>query len=305
MRIANRWVVLLPLAVWFAVASPARAVVVQGTLLGADGQPLVGAQVSAPWDFFPGKSGPSTRTDGAGKFTLSLPEATDYWDWVQVSAPGYGAMRVEWGKVTWPLRLQKAGTLRVRLVLPDGAAAPAGLPFVIGMIDAPAQPGVRGCAELTGDAHGALGPVELQPGEYVVRPVNDPARAYAFHEIDHNMIASGQETVLPLTADKTVLVTGRIVAQDTGKGVGGLNVAVSLCLGPGARTQADGSFRMRSFVGEAWLQVYDSYDTTGWVLPADTSQRWRGQKVTVPDHDVDLGVIQVVKIPAPPRSGIG
>jgi S1-C subfamily serine protease len=103
------------------------------------------------------------------------------------------------------LAAQAGGTLRVRVVLPDGTGAPIPLPRVLLLVsDNPATSEPR---RVRTDANGVID-LKLAPGSYTVesdRPVAFGGRAYSWTQ--YVEVVSGKETVVELTAKNAEIST--------------------------------------------------------------------------------------------------
>lgn len=278
-----------------------------GKLLGDDGLPLPGAALSPSYlSFEEGAFGIrgywfpddlrarlTAKTDAEGQFTLAFapPEGRTA---VRISAPGYGEVTAYDLPALLPLRLRKAGALRVALVCPDPAVSLAGVRLGY-QRQSRGDRGPGASGSLLADDHGAFSQLEAPPGAYDLNWYAEPPGPYHFRGERGISVKSGETTTVEMTAEKTAPLTGRLLAADTGLGVAKVDINLSQydsgysthCV-----TGADGSFSAPCLPGKTTLSLWGG----GGYLPTPADSRREVQVTAEGARIGDLRLERALKL---------
>jgi RNA polymerase sigma factor (sigma-70 family) len=237
-------------------AAGGRTVVLTGRVLAADGQPVPHAAVTAlvrrPWQ--PAGRGLHDEVvargtaDAAGRYRLAVPADFPTWSaerrvTLLAHAPGRAPVTADVPLRGRPaaadLRLPGSAAVRGRLIGPDGKPAagvrlaivrlgPAAREITQGDEPPPSPPGWP--ADVASDADGRFRLDGLPEGETLWLQVQDDR--YALTTFPASV---GAAEPLTVTLAGPRLLTGRVVAEDTGRPLGGARVSV--VVGPERKTQ--------------------------------------------------------------------
>lgn len=278
--------------------------VISGRLLGEGGKPLVGATVRIS-DCTIGQHGAvdyrrfflskelaeqlAARTDETGHFELRATPKGSRSD-LSIIAEGYGSLHVSSTVDLSVLRLEPAGSISGRVVGADDPAAAAGTELRLhGEIDAHR---VSAFARATTDAEGRFSAPELVPGIYRLSARGAPEALYHVRGKEGVEVKSREETVIELTAERTALVTGRVVADDTGEGLPGAALSLNQSepqYYTSGKTDEEGRFEIRCLPGKT--HVY-AHLTPGYALPREEGPLM----ITVEPGGAALGDIRLVRL---------
>ena len=165
----------------------------------------------------------AVRTGDDGSFEIAyVPGA-----WalgLQISAVGYGTVRLTRQTTPCEVRLAPAGSALVRVTTPEGAQPAQGAKLRARRESA--DNGITAGASGALDDRGQLLLDELPPGAYrlSVRTQSEVGCHIGAPELFE--VTSGKQTEVVVEGLKTVPVTGRVVARDTGEPLAGAEVAV-------------------------------------------------------------------------------
>ncbi len=192
------------------------------------------------------------KTDATGAFKLQVTPPGGR-VWLSVSAEGYGTCKFSHEMDISAFRLQRAGSIKGRIVapekLPDMAKARL---MASGRISGHDVSASSGKAKV--DADGEFEFPQLPPGSYSLRIYSQPGDAYHVQAKSDIEVKSGKETVVELQAQKTAMLRGRVIAADTGEGLA--DVSVSISEAPSGKTGGDGAFEVRCLAGDKYVRVF-------------------------------------------------
>ena len=241
--------------------------VISGKILDEAGKPLPGATVAVTNCQVGQYSRPGFRhfslpeelaeqlgasTDATGAFNLRVTPPGGR-AWLSVSAEGYGRCSFSDEMDFSALRLQRAGSIKGRIVapekLPDMAKARLRASGRISGHDVSASSG-----EAKVDADGGFEFTQLPPGSYSLYIHSQPGDAYHVQAKSDIEVKSGEETVVELQAEKTASIRGRVIAADTGEGLA--EVRISISEAPSGKTGGDGAFEVYCLAGDRYVRVF-------------------------------------------------
>lgn len=269
-----------------------------GRVVGPDGKPVVGAVVTPqsfsladerrrasaglpygvmlpPWEM----KRLAAKTDADGRFQL-LATAADYRPFFRVKADGFGESK--WSAPDTgdlDLKLSVNGTVAVAASGVE-AATVKGVQVRLTPTDQAAETrgqtaGVQAVRWASGtlDADGQATVADVAPGRYELTVQPDPKLPAVFMPGPPVEVAAGKTAEATLKFGPAAKVTGKITAPDTGQGISGALVSVTIGDGPSAQpkqwlhaqTDADGVFTVHGPAG--WYRFSLNTPPDGYVLP--------------------------------------
>jgi len=202
----------------------------------------------------------AARTDATGSFELRA--APRGWQAsYDVSAPGYGELTVQarGGEAAFaPLRLERPGSVTGQITGIQAPDSPAGTRLSL-------RGELRGevlsiYREATAGADGRFTFAELQPGTYDLSISKQPSDRSHVRAPRDLLVEPGGETHVELPAEPTTVVSGRVVADDTGEGLGGAEVRLAeyseqATYEVHGQADAEGRFEIPCLQGQAIVDI--------------------------------------------------